>query len=81
VQNRHARRATIHGVQIVTDDWQKLGDVVARITERMKVTSGPPVATDDAAVFLLMLREVYAPPAPERGAGPCEQEPRHKGQQ
>jgi len=52
----------------VTNDWQKLGDVVAGIVARAEVMSGRPVADQDAALFVLMLREVYGPPVDrERG--------------
>jgi hypothetical protein len=60
------------------NDWQKLGDVVARIVARVEVTNGPPVATDDAAAFLVMLREVYGPPAPGLAAALCGPEPLRK---
>jgi len=45
------------------NDWQKLGDVVARIAQRLEgpVIERPPVPDADAALFVLMLREVYGP--------------------
>jgi hypothetical protein len=39
------------------NDWQKLGDVVARIVARTEVTSGPPVQQADALMFVRMLRD------------------------
>ena len=64
MRDRSARHVATDGETVVTDDWQKLGDVVARIVARAEVTSAPPIAKDDAAVFLMLLREIYGPPAP-----------------
>jgi hypothetical protein len=60
------------------NDWQKLGDVVKRIVDRVEITSGPPVQQADALLFVRMLRAVE--PAP-RGAVRIAPEPRHKGPQ
>ena len=50
-----------HRSEMENDDWKRLGDVVRGITERLEVTSGPPVPTADAMIFVKMLREVYGP--------------------
>jgi hypothetical protein len=42
-------------------NWQRLGSVVWKIVRRAEVTDGPPVAQADADLFVLMLRDVYAP--------------------
>jgi len=40
----------------------RLGDAVRGIVDRLEVTTArPPVPTADAALFVLMLREVYGP--------------------
>jgi hypothetical protein len=48
------------------NDWQKLGDVVARIVARTEgvMIERPPVAQADADLFVKMLIELYAPAAP-----------------
>jgi hypothetical protein len=38
-----------------TDNWQKLGDVVARIMERREVTTCPPLPVEDARAFVELL--------------------------
>jgi hypothetical protein len=61
------------------NDWQKLGDVVARIAQRLEVTSGPPIARADADLLVRLLSGEI--PAPELGAVPCGQEPQRKDSQ
>jgi hypothetical protein len=62
------------------NDWQKLGDVVARIVARTEevMTDLPPVPAADALLFVRMLRTVYEP-APRSVAGRTEGQDRGDG--
>jgi hypothetical protein len=49
------------------DTFVQLGDVVARIAQRLEVTGGPPVARADADLFLrVMSGDIFAPVRAER---------------
>lgn len=60
------------------NDWQKLGDVVARIAQRLEVTQLPPLARSDADLFVKMLAEIYGPAVP-RGAERSRQAAKPEG--
>ena len=59
----------------MTDDWQRLGDVVARIAQRLEgpVIARAPIPEADALLFLrVMSGDIFAPvrtALPEQGSG------------